>query len=171
MHREAWDFIDRVREHALGRRVLDLGSQDVNGSPRELFPTADRYVGVDIVAGPGVDVVADAKYWATDERFDTVICTEVLEHERRWPLIISTAALHLDRGGLLIITAAADGRAPHSARVGDHRDEVVPPLDGEFYENIDVTRLWDHLRARSLSVLVLEYVRSPGDVYALAVKL
>ncbi|MDB0050250.1 hypothetical protein N9F31_02215, partial [Pseudomonadales bacterium] len=37
--------------------VLEIGSYDVNGSIRSLF-NAQNYVGVDLVEGPGVDVVA-----------------------------------------------------------------------------------------------------------------
>ena len=36
--------------------VVDIGSMDVNGTYRHLFP-AWRYIGVDMEPGPGVDIV------------------------------------------------------------------------------------------------------------------
>jgi hypothetical protein len=39
------------------KRVLDIGAMDVNGSLRRHAPSFIAYVGMDIEAGPGVDVV------------------------------------------------------------------------------------------------------------------
>ena len=41
-------------------RVIELGSLNVNGGLRHLFPPECDYIGVDLQPGPGVDVVADA---------------------------------------------------------------------------------------------------------------
>ena len=64
--------------------VLEVGSRNVNGSVRDILaPLVSRYVGCDLEAGDGVDVVADATR-LTDvfppESFDVVISTEMLEH-------------------------------------------------------------------------------------------
>ena len=57
--------------------VLEIGSYDVNGSIRSLFDT-EHYVGVDLVAGPGVDVVADGQSVDyPDATFDVVLSCEV----------------------------------------------------------------------------------------------
>ena len=43
--------------------VVDIGSYDVNGSYRPLFAQPGwRYTGVDLEAGPGVDVVLSSPY-------------------------------------------------------------------------------------------------------------
>lgn len=173
MHDEALAFLERCERWSvaggqpIGRRVLELGSRDVNGSPRSVFRDAERYVGIDVVDGPGVDVLADARTWTSDERFDTVVCTEVLEHVHSWPMIVTTAALHLERDGYLLLTAASEGREPHSVDApGD--GAVVPPRHGEHYENVDPARLLDVLRTNELEVVALEYHRHPGDVRVLA---
>lgn len=41
-------------------RLAEIGSQDVNGSLRQVCPPHIEYLGLDFVAGPGVDVVLDA---------------------------------------------------------------------------------------------------------------
>ena len=61
------DCIDFIRAEIktvslAGIRVLEVGAYDVNGSVRDLVRGgAATYVGVDIVPGPGVDVVAMSK--------------------------------------------------------------------------------------------------------------
>lgn len=115
-------------------RVLELGSRDVNGSIRSLFSGA-FYWGIDIRPGPGVDEVADAATWRTDEPFDIVVCTEVFEHTPTWPALIETAALALRPKGRLIATMATLGRPPHSAI------DENPIRPEEWYGNVDPVAL------------------------------
>lgn len=86
--------------------VLDIGSRDLNGTPRDLFE-GWRYVGVDIEEGPGVDRVVpdESTRWAMDERFDAVLCCSVLEHVRRPWLLARIAGEQLKPGGRLLFTA------------------------------------------------------------------
>jgi hypothetical protein len=79
MHDEAMAYVEQRRtDEALA--VLDVGGRWINGGVRELFPNADPYVSLDIVDGPGVDIVADAATWVPDRAYDLVVCTEVFEH-------------------------------------------------------------------------------------------
>ena len=52
--------IDANRTFLEDASVLEIGSYDVNGTVRKLFAAAGHYVGVDLVEGPGVDVVGSA---------------------------------------------------------------------------------------------------------------
>lgn len=91
--------IDKIR----GKRVLDVGSQDINGSYRQMFEEVGcEYIGADIIPGNNVDVLilnpSDLPFPAND--FDVVICGQVLEHaERPWILAIEMARV-LKVGGL-----------------------------------------------------------------------
>ena len=64
MHLQIRNFLDRfVRESGVrtlsGRRVVEIGSYDLNDSAREVLqPGTASYVGVDWREGPGVDVVS-----------------------------------------------------------------------------------------------------------------
>src|SRR5207248_8049231 len=66
-----------------GKRVLEIGSADRNGSLRPIIESyrPREYVGIDVELGPGVDRVAEAGQIARvlgDERFDPVVSTETL---------------------------------------------------------------------------------------------
>lgn len=62
MHASSLENMRRCIDWYLGTDtidVIDLGAMNVNGSYRDLFPAGTRYVGVDLEAGPGVDVVLE----------------------------------------------------------------------------------------------------------------
>jgi len=62
--------------------VLDVGSQDVNGSYKQLFPQA-KYVGIDVAPGPNVNVVIKPgeRFPFADNEFGAVISGQCLEHD------------------------------------------------------------------------------------------
>jgi SAM-dependent methyltransferase len=61
--------------------VVDIGSMDVGGTYRDLFPEC-RYIGMDMKAGPGVDVVAREhyRYPVSSGSADLVISGQTFEH-------------------------------------------------------------------------------------------
>ena len=86
-------------------RILEVGSRNYgNTEPfRELFP-GQEYVGVDMSAGDGVDVVADLSAGTGDlprGGFDLVIMCSVMEHcPKPWKLAENIQALLSPRGTL-----------------------------------------------------------------------
>lgn len=100
-----------------GLKVLEVGSMDVNGSPRQNFPLAAEYVGVDFRAGAGVDVVMDAKdiadKWPAGY-FDAVICCETLEHCEDWKAVLTAFWKVLKVGGVACITTPTKGKKRHN---------------------------------------------------------
>jgi hypothetical protein len=92
--------------------ILEIGSRDYGNTPdyRGLFPGA-RYVGADLAAGKGVDLVLDAAAdRASVERavggrkFGSVICCSVLEHCRD-PFGMAANIEHLlEDGGTLFVS-------------------------------------------------------------------
>jgi SAM-dependent methyltransferase len=161
MHPEAFDFVAKQRA-AMDRceSVVEFGSLDINGSVRSLFDGC-RYVGVDLVAGAGVDVVADASEWEPAEAVDCVVSCEVFEHLADWPALVAQAADILRPGGKLIVTCAGPGRGPHSAVDGN----ALRP--DEHYGNVHPAVLADVLNRRFVDVHV-EHLGA--DVRASAVK-
>jgi SAM-dependent methyltransferase len=97
-----------------GRRVVEVGSLDVNGSVR---PHVERlgpasYVGVDVRPGPGVDEVLDGED-LPGSCADLLICMEVLEHAPRWKQLLAGIWRALVPGGLLILTTRGPGFPRH----------------------------------------------------------
>jgi len=102
-----------------GRRILEVGSYDVNGSIRRIWETWEpaEYIGVDIISGPGVDIVCGAEEIVTkfgENRFDIVVSTEMLEHARNWRAAISNMKRVCNCGGIILITARGFGMPYHS---------------------------------------------------------
>lgn len=74
-----------------GGRIVDVGSQDVNGSLRVLVPKDAEYIGVDMEAGKNVDIVLEDPYKLPfeDNSVDYVVSTSCLEHcEMFWVLFL-----------------------------------------------------------------------------------
>lgn len=87
--------------------VLEVGSLNVNGSARAILgPVARTYLGVDLVDGPCVDMIADGECLdaAWTNRFDLVVSCEVGEHcLRPWRLIAEMGRV-CKRGGHVLFT-------------------------------------------------------------------
>lgn len=120
MHASVMDFLKAhlTFDEVCGKRVAEIGSQDVNGTPRPIVlplkPSA--YIGIDYAAGPGVDVVADATSLTEKfggEAFDIVISTEMLEHLQDWRSVVEQLKAVVRRGGLLLITTRSPGFPYH----------------------------------------------------------
>lgn len=162
MHSEAFAFVAHaVRAHAAQSPVYEIGSLNINGSVRCLFDrSAGSYIGIDVVSGPDVDLVADGATYRPPMIPQTVVCCEVLEHTPDAEAVVRQAASVLAFGGLLILTCAGEGRAPHSAVDGG----ALRP--GEFYRNIPSDQLHQWARASGITPLVsLADPVNHGDCY------
>lgn len=102
------------RDEVAGRRVLEVGSCDVNGSVRPIIEAHHpaSYLGVDGGPGPRVDQVIDCGDLAAtfgEASFDVVVTTEMLEHVRDWRRCIANLTAVVTEGGLLVITTRSPG--------------------------------------------------------------
>ena len=85
MQYQARDFTIFVKkalgDSFVGKRVLDVGSGDINGNNRFLFNNC-QYDGNDVVPANNVTIVSKTKDLPfVENSFDTIISTECFEHD------------------------------------------------------------------------------------------
>jgi len=102
------------REEIQARKVIEVGSLDVNGSLRPLLESfkPKQYVGVDITRGRGVDVLCNAEDLLDKfqrESFDVLISTELLEHVWNWKKVVSNFKNVVKSGGIILVTTRSYG--------------------------------------------------------------
>jgi SAM-dependent methyltransferase len=141
MHDETHLCLTTVREafpeFFSGASVFEIGSLDVNGSVREYFQSTD-YVGVDLVAGPSVDVVAQGGDVRLDREFDIAISTECLEHNPKYMETFENMVRHVRPGGMVLFTCATTGRAEHGTERSDPAASPGTMARGwNYYKNIE----------------------------------
>jgi len=113
-----------------GKRVLEVGSRNVNGSLRDYVEGLGprEYIGIDIEAGPGVDRTMRADQVADefgDNSFDLVISTELLEHVGNWWDVVSSLKRVCVEGGVILITTRSPGFPYHGFPVDMWRFTVL----------------------------------------------
>jgi SAM-dependent methyltransferase len=101
------DFLSRVNQ-VPSASILEIGSRDVTGvTRRKLFDPAADFVGLDIHAGRGVDIVADAHTLSQTlpaDRFDAVFAISVFEHLLfPWKVVLEMNTI-MRAGGLASIS-------------------------------------------------------------------
>jgi SAM-dependent methyltransferase len=107
-------------EEIKDKRILEVGSGDINGSIRPVLMNWGKpaeYVGIDIEAGPGVDVVCRAEELVDqfgEERFDAIISCETMEHVRDWKTAISNMKRVCRKGGIIVVTTRSPGFKYHA---------------------------------------------------------
>jgi hypothetical protein len=162
MHPGAFEFVGRYAT-ADEISVIEIGSRDINGSVRAHFPGA-TWIGLDLIAGPAVDVVCDAMEYDPLQLVDLVICCEVFEHAPNWGEILTHAANWLKLGGQILITCGGIGRDPHSAFDGG-----ALRVD-EHYGNISRDKLAEELHYAGFAQIDVSGNEHWRDTYAVAVK-
>jgi ubiquinone/menaquinone biosynthesis C-methylase UbiE len=84
-------------------RVVEIGSQDVNGSLKDVCPSRFEYVGVDFAAAKNVDIVLTDPYQfpLDSESVDIIVTSSCLEHSEMFWLVFLEMLRVLKPHGLL----------------------------------------------------------------------
>ncbi len=120
MHQQVIDFLKYVKQNfnsdLINKRVLDVGSGDINGNNRYLFENCE-YNGNDVTDAPNVTIVSRTKNLPFEnESFDTIISTECFEHDPEYKESLLKIYDMLKKDGLFIFTCASYGRPEHGTR-------------------------------------------------------
>jgi len=170
MHPEIQQFVQRVKMEYPDlfdtKKVLEVGSQTINGTVRDFFINCD-YTGIDLGEAPGVDLVLDATEMAFFEEFDVVISCEMLEHCKGWSKALVNMYQAVKPGGLFILTCAGPNRQEH----GTHNHT---PQDSKFtlehYRNISTEDFENTLPLDFFSVAELSLERGGCDLVFFGIK-
>jgi SAM-dependent methyltransferase len=119
------------------KKVLDIGSLDVNGSVKDHFINCD-YIGIDIGPGKNVDVVCEGQnYDAPDKSYDVVCSLECFEHNLYWTETFLNMIRLCKSGGLIFFTCATTGRTEHGTVNSLPQDSPLTVAYGwNYYKNL-----------------------------------
>ncbi len=170
MHTEVHNHVVRTKhlfpDFFTGKKVLEVGSLDINGSIRAAFKNCE-YIGIDLGEGKGVDVICPIAEYIHPEEFDVVVSTECGEHSRTWHQDLIQMYENLKPNGLLIYTAAGPKRQEHGTTRTTPGDA---PFTNDWYRNIDISDFRSALPANLFSVQELKLVRADCDIIFYGIK-
>lgn len=173
-HPEQRDFFSRLQQwrqadFQQAERVLEVGSQDINGSIRPLFAQASDYLGIDLGDANGVDwVVPGELIELPDGWADVVVSTECFEHCQRWDQVLRNMLRICRKGGLIILTCASPGRATHGTL---DSEDWCSPFTQEYYRNLSFEDLDQQVPFCDwLEHFGFEQNKICGDLYAWGVR-
>jgi len=141
-HSTQQDFILYVKNkfpnYFENKKVLEVGSLDINGSMRSFFSNCD-YLGIDVGEGKGVDlVIPGQEYDAIDESYDVCTSGECFEHNPYWAETFVNMVRMCKSGGLVLFTCATTGRKEHgTSRTDSGSSPLTVNLGWEYYKNLD----------------------------------
>jgi SAM-dependent methyltransferase len=108
----AESFFQAYAPHVPEGRVVEIGSQDVNGSIRTVCPPRFDYVGVDFCEAKGVDIVITDPYHLPfdDESVDIFVSSSCFEHSEFFWLVFMEVMRCLKPRGLFYLNAPSTGQ-------------------------------------------------------------
>lgn len=148
-HKQQFDFVNAIKyqypDYFNSKRVVEIGSLDINGSIRSLFNNCD-YTGVDVGEGRGVDIVCSGHlYNAPDNSLDVAISCECFEHNPHWKETFINMHRMTRPGGLVIVSCATKGRGEHgTTRTSPNDSPLTIGCGWEYYKNLYEQDFYDN---------------------------
>jgi SAM-dependent methyltransferase len=159
----------------MNKRVLDVGSGDINGNNRFLFENCE-YHGNDVIQANNVTIVSKTKDLPfADNTLDTIISTECFEHDPEYKESFIKIYNMLKPDGLLCFTCASTGRPEHGTRRTSPFDSygTIGNLEdmSDYYKNLTEIDLNEVLKLNELfSVWDTYYNNITKDLYFVGIK-
>ena len=179
MHIEARDFTIFVKkilyEYFINKKVLDVGSGDINGNNCFLFENCE-YNGNDVIEAPNVTIVSKTKDLPFENNtFDTIISTECFEHDPEYKESFIKIYNMLKPDGLFCFTCASTDRGEHGPRrtsPGCSYGTIGNLVDmSDYYKNLTEIDLNEVLQLNNLfSVWDTYYNAESKDLYFIGIK-
>jgi SAM-dependent methyltransferase len=180
MHDQARKFTLFVKDilsfYFKNKKILDVGSGDINGNNRFLFENC-TYEGNDVIEASNVTIVSKTKDLPfSNETFDTIISTECFEHDPEYRESFLKIYEMLKPNGLFCFTCASTGREEHGTRKSSTPNwsyGTLGKLDDmqDYYKNLTETDLNKVLKLNKLFSSYDTYYNSKSfDLYFLGIK-
>jgi len=178
MHPEARNFTVFVKSHFpeffTNKKVLDVGSGDINGNNRFLFDNSE-YHGNDVFPAKNVTIVSKTSALPFGpETFDTIISTECFEHDPEYAESFQKILSMLKPGGLFLFTCASTGRWEHGTRRTTPGDSygTIGNVEGwtDYYKNLTFDDLKNSIDINALSHYEHYYHPQACDLYFWGIK-
>lgn len=138
-HKEQQDFVLSVKNKFPSffnkKRVLEVGSWNVNGTVRDFFTNCD-YVGIDLAEGKDVDVVCAGHVYKNEIPFDVAISCECFEHNKYWLETFVNMISHVNKDGLIVMTCATTGRLERGTSTCAPECSMSMGEFGDYYKNL-----------------------------------
>lgn len=154
-------------------KVLEVGSYIVNGTVRPFF-YGSQYIGVDLMPGPGVDIVLNGKEInLPDETFDVAISCECFEHNPHWVESFQIMDKKIKKCGILIVSCASRGRLEHGTnRTHPESSPGSQSLGWDYYKNLTKKDFFNNLSLDDIfSSYIFVYNGTSKDLYFVGLKL
>lgn len=141
-HYQQLQFVAMLARHMTadwtGRSIVEIGSANVNGSIRPLF-AGSHYTGVDLAAGPDVEVVASGHDVAlAADSVDLAISCECFEHNPMWRGTFINMHRMTRPGGVVVMTCASRGRPEHgTTRTRPYDSPGSLSIGWDYYRNLN----------------------------------
>lgn len=169
MIKQVKEFIDVFwKEKGPFKKVLDVGSLDVNGSVRQSITEGyEEYTGVDMRDGQGVDVVLNGHVLTSrwpDPQFDLITCCDTLEHDDQFWLTVEQMRAVLNPGGYLLIAVPSffHDRHEHPSDYYRFLETVLQDVFFQGYEDAHVETLaWSKGADNQRPDEIIGYARKP----------
>ncbi len=98
---------EKYPQYFIKKRILEIGSLDINGNNKGLFENCD-YIGLDVIKGKNVDVVSIAHEYNSDIPFDVILSTNAFEHDMYFELTLKKMVELLKPSGLMFFSACSN---------------------------------------------------------------
>lgn len=121
-----------------GNRVIDIGSNDINGGPQTLIHPRE-YVGVDLAQGDNVTLISSGHLIDLPSHyFSVAMSSQCFEHNPVWKETFSNMVRLTCPTGLVIWSAASIGAAEHGTTKSDNGFAAPSAVnsDQEYYGNV-----------------------------------
>jgi len=179
MHIQAKDFTLFVKkilsDYFINKKVLDVGSGDINGNNEFLFENCDN-IGNDVIHAPNVTIVSKTKDLTFENNtFDTIISTECFEHDPEYNYSLLKIYDMLKPNGLFLFTCASTGRREHGTRRTSPQDSygTIGNIEDmqDYYKNLTEIDLNEVLNLNKLfSTWDTYYNDETKDLYFVGIK-